>query len=176
MNPITLLTIVLWIAFFLGVGLKILSRAGFAIRNPINPVASRWQFVARNWDTLVIRSAWDVVFFVYWLNHPGALSDLLGMAHIPLNFDLPVTHYTAGVFGFLIDYVMDWLGSAAVNSSILPLKYLGMIIGGSIPPLPPMELVAKAHADQTLGNAAADAVDVAKKAADAVADNSEKKG
>lgn len=143
MSPITTLNVVLCIVFLVGLGLRILSRAGFAIRNPVNPVSSRWQFVKNNWDTMLIRSFWDSLAFGYWLTHPTAFGDFFNLFHLPFNFNVPTNIITAPGFGFLIDSGFDWLGSAVIN--IPQLKVLGVLLGGTIPPLPSVELVQKAH-------------------------------
>ena len=162
MNPITLLTAMLWLFFVVGLGLRILLRAGEAIRNPLNPVASRWCFVKDNWDTLLIRSAWDCVLFVIWQNNPTIISRILTMFHIPLNFDLPVTDWTAWMFGYLIDSLLDKLGAAL---AVIPqLKWIGIVIGGTIPQLPSLEFVKRVIEAQKLTTAAAEMTDKAEKA------------
>jgi hypothetical protein len=107
MNPITKLTIILWALYFVGGGFRILQRAGYAIRNPVNPIASRRAFLLKNWDTILVRSLLTTVAFYYWLQHPNAIETLLGFLHSPLTFNLPATGATAPLFGFFSDALLD---------------------------------------------------------------------
>lgn len=123
----------LYIFFYVGAALHVLLRAGFAIRNPVNPIASRRAFVAKYWDTILIRAAMATAVFAFWLGHSTAINSILGYFNSPLkfDFDFPVTFTTSGVFGFFIDQPLDSLQS--VIATVPQLAWLNVIIRGQIP-------------------------------------------
>ena len=131
MNPITKLTLILWTIYFLGVLAHILLRAGYAIRNPANPIASRWTFIERNWDVFLVRTIISSVLFGVWLNHPGLLSAAVGYFGWHLNFDIPVSNAVAFGFGYLFDSLLD--SAQSFIASIPKLAWLNTILRGQVP-------------------------------------------
>lgn len=142
MNPITKLTIILWALYLLGVLAHILLRAGYAIRNPLNPTSTRWQFLKHNWDTFAVRTFLSSVLFGVWLNHPALLSDGLQYFKIPLNFDFPITNWTSAVFGYLADSLLD--SGQSVVASLPQLGWLNTLLRGQIPAYQPLPAAEKA--------------------------------
>jgi len=134
MNPILKLTIILWVLYFVGIAVRVLGRAGFAIRNPINPIGSRWQFVKKNYDTILVRTLITSCGFHYWLGHPTAVSDMLAFIHSPLSFNIPVTGGTAPMIGYLSDQLLD--SGVARIAHIPQLAWLTWLLRGQIPSFP----------------------------------------
>src|SRR5258705_12907214 len=107
MNPILELTIILYFTYTLGILVHVLLRAGYAIRNPVNPISSRRSFLRSNFDTILVRTFLSTVAFSVWINHPMLVSTLFAYFKIPLNFDIPLTNATAAMFGYLADSLFD---------------------------------------------------------------------
>jgi len=131
MNPILELTIILYFLYTLGILAHVLLRAGYAIRNPVNPIGSRRGFLLANWDTILVRTFLSTVCFSIWINHPTLLSTLFGYFKIPLNFDIPTNPATAAMFGYLADSILD---SAQSAIAVVPqLAWLNTVLRGQIP-------------------------------------------
>jgi hypothetical protein len=134
MNPVLKLTIILYFLYTLGVLAHVLLRAGYAIRNPVNPIASRGGFIKTNWDTILVRTFLSTIAFSVWINHPMLVSTAFAYFKIPLNFDIPLTNATAAMFGYLSDSVLDSAQSAI--AAVPQLAWLNNIFRGQIPAFP----------------------------------------
>lgn len=135
MNPILKLTIILYALYTLGILAHILLRAGYAIRNPVNPIASRRGFLRANFDTILVRTFLSTVAFSVWVNHPTIVSTLFGYFKVPLNFDIPLTDSTAAMFGYLADSLLDSAQSFVASKPSL--AWLNTVIRGQIPGFAP---------------------------------------
>ena len=102
----------LTLAFALGIGWRLFSRATKAYRSKLRSYPSRWAFVSSNWDVFLLRTfPFNGGLFVAWLFHPDWIAKGLVYAHVPASFAnwLIVTPNlaTAFAFGFLVDYALD---------------------------------------------------------------------
>jgi|SRR5882724_5329832 len=123
----------LYVFFYIGAAFHVLLRAGFAIRNPVNPITNRRAFLKQYWDTILIRAAIATGLFAFWLGHSTAINSILAYFNNPLkfDFDVPVTFATSWGFGFLIDQPLDSLQSVIATKPSL--AWLNTIIRGQIP-------------------------------------------
>ncbi len=90
--------------FLLGISWRLFSRASKAYRSTLRKYASRWAFVAANWDVFLLRTVWNSAAFVVWLFHPDWIAKALIFVHwIIVTPNLA----TAAIFGFMVDYGLD---------------------------------------------------------------------
>lgn len=92
----------LWILFVVGQAIHILKQSDLSL-------GSKSTFFLVAWKDLVVRFFIAAVFFGYWLAHPEALTQLLGLAHINFSLTLAPEHATAAGFGFCSDSGLDWI-------------------------------------------------------------------
>jgi len=168
MNPITKLTIILWVIFATGILANLLVRAYHAVGNPANPVGTYWGFIKRYRVPIAIRTLISAGLFNYWLGNPGALTHVINYMGLHLNFDLPVTNNTAGLFGFVVDNFLDQLGNVITQktANIPQLAWVGKFVATHLPPLPEMSAQEKAVVNEQaaqIGEAAQKIQDVTEK-------------
>ncbi len=100
----------LYAAFFAGALLFVLKRAAMAVRSKTNPIASRREYLARNWDVLLVRMGLGLPLFWVWVHYD--LTDLIkAQIGVSLPFDVKVGAMSSFMFGFLADSVLDWLAT-----------------------------------------------------------------
>jgi hypothetical protein len=96
-------------AFLAGQGLFVLSCAAAALRNKTNPVKTRREYVAHNWDILAIRAGAEMALVFYvWRHHLiGAVVALTGWT-LPDWTAIPQSPMGAFALGFVADGLLNW--------------------------------------------------------------------
>ncbi len=97
------------ILFIVGQALYLLHRAAYAVRNPVNPVASRSDYIKRNWDILLYRAGLDQILFWAWAVYPDGLTRLLALTGMTVKIDLPLNPVTVVVAGLFSEVALDTL-------------------------------------------------------------------
>lgn len=123
-----------WLLFFLGQSLFVLKRAGSAIRNPTNPIKSRCEFVAANWDILLIRMVLETVT-IFWLWRHVSIAQAFAWFSVPYPAWFPAGFSSSWVapiaVGFCSDGLFDWIG----QSPKVP-NFIRQFIQEQVPGLP----------------------------------------
>lgn len=126
--------------YFIGTGFNILLRAGFAYRSDVNVYPTRFSFVTKNWDTILIRvCVYGFGFFYAWTLHndlPTKIAEAFGVAAgIATWLTVPVGLGSSGGFGFIIDVLLDSLQSVVASTPWL--KWANVVIRGRVPTYDP---------------------------------------
>lgn len=99
--------LVFCLLFTVGMGLYLLKRCAYAIRNPNNAITSRTQFLFKNWDVLLYRAGLDQILFWSWATWPEGLARLLSLSGYHFEFELPLNYVTAVLGGLLAELLLD---------------------------------------------------------------------
>ena len=128
-----------WLPFFLGQCLFILKRSGLAVRSPLNAMKSRRQYIAQNWDILLIRTVLEFIVVYFPYRHAGLFA-----TYLPKWWNLiPSSWVLSLALGFLSDSLMDWI---AGQDKVLGIP-VPSFIKETIPQLPQVQaLVANLEA------------------------------
>jgi hypothetical protein len=129
----------LYLCFLLGQFLFILKRAASAIRNPVNPIKSRRQFIRANLDVLSIRAALEGLIIYYPWRHI-ALATILGWFHIDATSGWPSEIIGTGIANGLVAAIgLGYASDSALDGlsqwSKLP-AWLSRWMKENIPPVP----------------------------------------
>ncbi len=104
-------TAAVWLLYLLGQFVHMLKRAGMAVRSKSNRIRSRFEFIAFNWDALLIRVVLCAGLFWVLLTNPRGLTRILSLLGSDLTVDVSVDLGTALIFGYFADSVLDWMVS-----------------------------------------------------------------
>ena len=128
--------LIYWFMFFLGECMWVLVCAAAAIRSQHNPLKSRRQYVAQNWDIYLVRFSVEIIFYALWRH--VALNTVLATINIP--WQLPINAGGPGSGGplaaFFIGFGADSLIGVASHWDKLPLA-MRQWIQERIPSVPP---------------------------------------
>lgn len=101
----------IWTLYLMGQFVHILKRAGMAVRSKSNRIATRLEFIAFNWDVLLIRVVLCAGFFWVLLTNPHGLTRILTLFGAGIPADVSVDLGSALIFGYFADSVLDWIVS-----------------------------------------------------------------
>ncbi len=128
--------LIYWAFFFLGECLWVLVCAAAAIRSKSNPLKTRREYLARNWDIYLIRFAVEIAFYAIWRH--VALNTVAAFVHFP--YQIPPEMGGAGAGGplaaFFLGFGADSLIGLASHWNRLP-EQLRSWIQERIPDVPP---------------------------------------
>lgn len=111
LSPHVTQDIVNYVFFLFGQLMFILKRAGSAIRNPEKAISNRREYLYHNWDTILIRGAFEVFLIFLPLAH-FSIDQIAGFFGISVPAVL--SGALSGVVGFFFagfgaDSLLDWL-------------------------------------------------------------------
>lgn len=134
-SPHHLGDLIYWFIFFLGECLWVFSCAAAAIRSKSNPLKTRRQYVALNWDIYLIRFACE--FGIYFAWRHVALNTILSYFHLPYQFSPDQGGPGAGgpVAAFFLGLGADVIFNTLSHWQKLP-DQLRMFIQEKIPDVP----------------------------------------
>ena len=132
-----------WLAFFFGQCLFMLKRTALAIRSPMNAMRSRTEYIQRNWDVLLIRTALEFAL-IFWPYRHVPIASLLAFTGWNMPFAVPQSAVVSFFLGFISDAMMDWL---ALQDSFLKFP-IPSWIKETIPQLPHIDVVMR-HVEST---------------------------
>lgn len=104
-------TAAIWTLYLLGQLVHIQKRAGMAVRSKSNRIRSRVEFIAFNWDVLLVRVALCAGLFWVLLTNPRGLTRIFLLFGAEIPADISVDLGTALIFGYFADSVLDWIVS-----------------------------------------------------------------
>ncbi len=104
-------TAAIWVLYLLGQFVHMLKRAGMAVRSKSNRIRSRIEFIAFNWDALLVRVVLCAGLFWVLLTNPRSLTRILNLLGSDLTADVSIDFGTALIFGYFADSVLDWVVS-----------------------------------------------------------------
>jgi hypothetical protein len=128
-------TVILFVVFYVGVGLRFFVRAVKAYRSPLRNYPSRWAFIKTNWDVFLVRAIlFDTPLFVLWIFHPDLAVKGLLWLNVPAGIAnwviVPPTILSAGGFGSVVDLGVDQVQVRITNN---PPSWLPDQLKGEIP-------------------------------------------
>ena len=105
------ITAAIWVLYLLGQFVHILKRAGMAVRSKSNCIRSRIEFIAFNWDVLLIRVVLCAGLFWVLVTNPRGLTRIFMLLGAGITADISVDFGTALIFGYFADSILDWVVS-----------------------------------------------------------------
>ncbi len=104
-------TAALWTLYLLGQFVHMLKRAGMAVRSKSNRIASRVEFIAFNWDALLIRVVLCAGLFWVLLTNPRGLTRIIMLFGANVAADFSIDLGSSLIFGYFADSILDWMVS-----------------------------------------------------------------
>ena len=101
----------IWALYLLGQLVHILKRAGMAVRSKSNSIHTRFEFIAFQWDVLLVRIVLCAALFWVLLTNPHGLTRIFRLVGADVPLDISVDLGTALILGYFADSVLDWLVS-----------------------------------------------------------------
>lgn len=128
-------TLLLVIAFVIGVSLRFFARASKAFHSTIRAYPSKWAFVKTNWDVFLVRALFfDTPIFCLWIFKPDLITSALKGINIPDNIAnwiiIAPTPLSSFGFGGFVDLAVDQIQMRLTTN---PPSWLPDVLKGEIP-------------------------------------------
>ncbi|HEV8384005.1 MAG TPA: hypothetical protein VGQ11_03970 [Candidatus Acidoferrales bacterium] len=104
-------TTALWTLYLSGQLVHVLKRAGMAVRSKSNRIGSRREFIAFNWDALLVRVVLCAGLFWVLLTNPRGLTRIFMALGTNFTADVSIDLGSALILGYFADSILDWMVS-----------------------------------------------------------------